>query len=62
MAKNWMEFRAAEFKDLDPMRTIAVLPTAAVEQHGPHLPVGTDALIGEGMLDESKRLIPNDMD
>ncbi|MCY4463302.1 MAG: creatininase family protein [Albidovulum sp.] len=62
MAKNWMEFRAAEFKDLDPMRTIAVLPTAAIEQHGPHLPVGTDALIGEGMLAESRRIIPEDMD
>ena len=62
MAKNWLEFRAPEFKDLDPMRTIAVLPTAAIEQHGPHLPVGTDTLIGEGMLEESKKLIPEDMD
>ena len=62
MAKDWKEFRAADFNDLDPMRTIAVLPTAAVEQHGPHLPVGTDTLIGEGMLAESKKLIPGDMD
>ncbi len=27
--------------------TIAVLPTASIEQHGPHLPVGTDSLLCE---------------
>lgn len=29
---------------------IAVLPLAAVEQHGPHLPTGVDAMIMEGMI------------
>jgi creatinine amidohydrolase len=29
---------------------IAVLPLAATEQHGPHLPVGTDVLIAEAYL------------
>jgi creatinine amidohydrolase len=29
--------------------TIVVLPTASIEQHGPHLPVGTDSFIGEGI-------------
>lgn len=28
---------------------ILVLPTAATEQHGPHLPLGTDSIIGEGV-------------
>lgn len=31
--------------------TIAILPVAAVEQHGPHLPLGTDLFIMEGYLE-----------
>lgn len=30
---------------------LVLLPCAATEQHGPHLPVATDALIGEGLLE-----------
>jgi creatinine amidohydrolase len=30
---------------------VAILPVAATEQHGPHLPVGTDSLLMDGMLD-----------
>jgi creatinine amidohydrolase len=29
--------------------TIVIIPTASIEQHGPHLPVGTDSFIGEGI-------------
>jgi creatinine amidohydrolase len=46
----WAEYPTTEYGELDVNRSIAVLPLAAVEQHGPHLPVGTDALIAEGML------------
>ena len=59
---DWADYRAAEFEGLDPMHTIAVLPTAAVEQHGPHLPVGTDTLIAEGMLAELRARLPDDLD
>ena len=59
---DWDQFRAPDFKSIDPMRTIAVLPTAAVEQHGPHLPVGTDSMIAKGMLDEVRRQLPQDLD
>lgn len=52
---DWATQRAPQFGGLDPMRTIAILPTAAIEQHGPHLPVGTDTLIMEGMLAELRR-------
>ena len=58
----WTEYRAAEFEGIDPARTIAVLPTAAVEQHGPHLPVGVDAMIAEGMIATLVPMIPDDMD
>ena len=59
---NWSEYRHDEFLELDPNKTIAVLPTAAIEQHGPHLPVGTDMFIAEGMLDELRRQCPDDID
>lgn len=61
-ARDWADFRAPDFAGIDPMKTIAVLPTAAIEQHGPHLPVGTDTLIGQGMLDELRRQAPGDLD
>ena len=58
----WSEYRAPEFEAIDPDRTIAVLPIAAVEQHGPHLPAGTDTLIAEGMLQTVIGLLPPDLD
>ncbi len=60
--RNWADLRAPDFLNCDPMRTIAVLPTAAIEQHGPHLPVGTDTLIAQGMLDRLAVACPADMD
>ncbi len=61
-ARDWYTLRAPDFARLDPARTVAVLPTAAVEQHGPHLPVGTDTIIAEGMLAELRRQCPEDLD
>jgi creatinine amidohydrolase len=42
-------------------RWIAVLPLAAVEQHGPHLPLGVDSLIGEAYLSRVLDLLPADL-
>lgn len=35
---------------------VAVLPLAAIETHGPHLPLGTDGFIAEGILDHAQQL------
>ncbi len=59
---DWASRRAPAFETIDPDRSIAILPTAAIEQHGPHLPVGTDTLIAEGMLDTLRRTCPDDLD
>ena len=58
----WEDFPTTAFINLDPMRTIAVLPIAAVEQHGPHLPVGTDTVINHGLLNLLADKAPADVD
>ncbi|MDB5535170.1 MAG: Creatinine amidohydrolase, partial [Devosia sp.] len=58
----WTDFSASEFEGLDPNKTIAIMPIAAVEQHGPHLPVGTDTIINQSMLDLLVTKIPDTMD
>ena len=42
-------------------RWIAVLPLAAVEQHGPHLPLGVDSFIGEAYLSRVLEVLPADL-
>lgn len=49
MPCNWLDLTTEEFQNLPP-DTVAILPTAAVEQHGPHLPVSVDTVINEGLV------------
>ena len=49
MLTRWAEMAATDFAQLD-ARIVAILPVAAIEQHGAHLPTGTDALILDGIL------------
>ena len=58
----WTDFSASDFSDLDPVKTIAVLPIAAVEQHGPHLPVGTDTIINQSMMELLAERAPAELD
>jgi creatinine amidohydrolase len=47
-ALTWQDFAA-----FDPERTVVVLPVAAIEQHGPHLPLEVDARINRGVLEQT---------
>lgn len=38
-----------QVRDLDRSSVVAILPVGATEAHGPHLPLGTDVVIAEGM-------------
>jgi creatinine amidohydrolase len=57
----WSDLSTREFAALDPARVIAVLPVAATEQHGPHLPVGVDTFIMEGCIERVAARLPGDL-
>ncbi|MBS3647252.1 creatininase family protein [Pseudaminobacter sp. 19-2017] len=58
----WGDYATTEYASIDPEETIAVLPVAAIEQHGPHLPVSTDTTIMQGMLETVIVRLPDDLD
>ena len=60
--RRWQDLSSRAFEALDAARAVAVLPLAAIEQHGPHLPAGTDLLIAEGLLAEAERLAPDGLE
>jgi creatinine amidohydrolase len=60
-SRLWSESTSAEMRAADMGRVIAVLPFAAIEQHGPHLPLGTDMFIMEGYLARVLRRLPPDL-
>ena len=58
---DWLAMTTEDFRDPSVPLWIAVLPVAAVEQHGPHLPLGVDGIIGEGYLARVKASLPPDL-
>ena len=54
---NWKQVEA-----LPKESTLLVLPTAAIEQHGPHLPLATDTLINNVVLGHALELLPKEME
>ncbi len=59
--RMWQDMTTLDFGESDTSSWIAVLPVAAIEQHGPHLPVFTDACIAEGMVGRSIEVLPDDV-
>ena len=56
--RDWAEISWPEIGAAKPARWIAVLPLAATEQHGPHLPLGTDVMIAQAYLSCVVELLP----
>ncbi|AWN40948.1 creatininase family protein [Methylobacterium durans] len=60
--RHWGDLTTQDLAGREAARTIAILPVAAIEQHGPHLPLATDLLIAEGYLARVAELAPDDLD
>ena len=60
--RYWEHLTTTELADGACRDAVAVLPVAAVEQHGPHLPLGTDAILTDGVLDAALDRLPEAVD
>jgi len=56
--RNWIDIHWPDVDVATAANWIAVLPLAATEQHGPHLPLGTDVMIADAYLARVRELLP----
>jgi creatinine amidohydrolase len=54
---EWRRLRADQLRDLARRDAIVILPVAALEQHGPHLPVEVDSRLGEEVASRTARKV-----
>jgi creatinine amidohydrolase len=47
MQVEWRKLRADQLREKARQDAIVILPVASLEQHGPHLPVEVDSMLGE---------------
>lgn len=48
--ESWAGLTGPELAAITARDPVALLPVAAIEQHGPHLPLDTDRVIGDGIV------------
>ena len=61
LKRFWADMTWRDFQSANMRKVIAVLPVAAIEQHGPHLPVGVDTVINEGYIRRAAGAVPDDL-
>lgn len=60
LPRRWDELAWTDFASL-PRDAVAILPVAATEQHGPHLPLRVDAALNEAILARALELAPAEL-
>ena len=60
-SRFWADLATTDFAALDRSRAIAVLPVAATEQHGPHLPLSVDSDLVDGVVQACLPHLPADL-
>ena len=58
--RYWQSMTTVDARNAAERDPVVILPLAAIEQHGPHLPLSTDLDIGMGLLASAFRHLPND--
>jgi creatinine amidohydrolase len=54
---EWRKLRADQLRDLAKRDAIVIVPVGSLEQHGPHLPVEVDSMLGEQVAHRTARLM-----
>ena len=64
-SRFWADLTSRHFSQLAASavidQTVAVLPVAAIEQHGPHLPVSVDTSLVNGVIEAALPHLPDDL-
>jgi creatinine amidohydrolase len=64
-SKFWADLNSRQFSQLAASdvinQAVAVLPVAAIEQHGPHLPVSVDTSLVEGVIQAALPHLPDSL-
>ncbi|MGH0038329.1 MAG: creatininase family protein [Myxococcota bacterium] len=55
---RWETLTKRQFDEIDLERAVVLLTCSPMEVHGPHLPLGADALEGEGLSERMLRFLP----
>lgn len=64
-SRKWSDLSTRDFARMQQSegreQVVAVLPVAATEQHGPHLPLSVDVTLLEGIMGATLPLLPEDL-
>jgi creatinine amidohydrolase len=60
-SRFWADLRTTDFAALDAAATVAILPVAATEQHGPHLPLSVDRDLADAIVAHALPLLAHEL-